>query len=145
MRFETEPSATVDEFRLLLSNLKTTVSSSRRRVKCEECTESSLEMALRYNPPTQRDNWLWAKGAAQTMGHINFGRVVLGGLLAGLVINISEFLLNGVVLAEDMNAVMAAMNKPPMTGSMIGLFLLLGFGLGVVLVWLYAAIRPRLH
>ena len=78
------------------------------------------------------------------MGHINFGRVVLGGLLAGLVINISESVLNGVVLGEEMNAMMAAMNKPPINGSMIGLFVLLGFGLGVVLIWLYAAIRPRL-
>lgn len=77
------------------------------------------------------------------MSRINFGRVVLGGLLAGLVINISEALLNGVVLAEEMNAMMAAMNKPPINGTMVGLFVLLGFGLGVVLVWLYAAIRPR--
>jgi hypothetical protein len=52
--------------------------------------------------------------------------------------------LNGVVLGEEMNAMMAAMNKPPINGSMIGLFVLLGFGLGVVLIWLYAAIRPRL-
>ena len=29
------------------------------------------------------------------MGGIHFGRVVLGGLLAGLVIDASEFLLNG--------------------------------------------------
>jgi hypothetical protein len=78
------------------------------------------------------------------MGHINFGRVVLGGLLAGLVINISEAVLNGVVLGQEMNAMMAAMNKPPIDGSMVGLFILLGFGLGVVLIWLYAAIRPRL-
>ena len=78
------------------------------------------------------------------MGRINFGRVMLGGLLAGLLINISEALLNGVVFAEEMSAAMAAMNKPPINGSMVGLFLLLGFGLGVVLVWLYAAIRPRL-
>jgi hypothetical protein len=78
------------------------------------------------------------------MGHINFGRVVLGGLLAGLVIDISEALLNGVVFAEEMNAMMVALNKPPIDGSMVGLFVLLGFGLGVVLIWLYAAIRPRL-
>ena len=78
------------------------------------------------------------------MGKINYGRVVLGGLLAGLVINISESVLNGVVLGPEMDAMMAAMNKPPINGSMIGLFVLLGFGLGVVLVWLYAAIRPRL-
>src|SRR5262245_6886907 len=71
------------------------------------------------------------------------GRVVLGGLLAGLIINISEFILNGVVYANEMNAAMAALNKPPVAPSMIAWFVLLGFGLGVVTVWLYAAIRPR--
>jgi len=71
------------------------------------------------------------------------GRVVFGGLLAGLIINISEFILNGVVYADEMNAAMAALNKPPVAPSMIAWFVLLGFGLGVVTVWLYAAIRPR--
>ena len=31
------------------------------------------------------------------MGRINMGRVIVGGFLAGLIINISEFVLNGVV------------------------------------------------
>ena len=30
------------------------------------------------------------------MGNINLGRVVLGGLLAGLVLNVGEFLLKGI-------------------------------------------------
>jgi pimeloyl-ACP methyl ester carboxylesterase len=77
------------------------------------------------------------------MRRINFGRVLLGGLLAGLLINISEFILNGVVYAEEMNAAMAALNKPPMDNSMIIWFVLLGFGIGFMTVWLYAAIRPR--
>lgn len=29
------------------------------------------------------------------MGRINLGRVVIGGLLAGLIINFGEFILNG--------------------------------------------------
>lgn len=77
------------------------------------------------------------------MGKINLGRVVGGGLLAGLLINISEFILNGVVFAEEMNAAMAALNKPPVDNGMIVWFVLLGFGIGVMTVWLYAAIRPR--
>lgn len=77
------------------------------------------------------------------MGRINFGRVVLGGLLAGLVINISEFILNGVVYADEMKAAMAALNKPPIANGMIVWFVLLGFGLGIMTVWVYAAIRPR--
>jgi hypothetical protein len=38
---------------------------------------------------------------------------------------------------------MAALNKPPMDNSMIIWFVLLGFGIGFMTVWLYAAIRPR--
>jgi hypothetical protein len=71
------------------------------------------------------------------------GRVVIGGLLAGLIVNISEFILNGVVFAEEMNAAMASLNRPPIAQSMIIWFVVFGFGLGIVLVWLYAAIRPR--
>jgi pimeloyl-ACP methyl ester carboxylesterase len=77
------------------------------------------------------------------VGHINLGRVMLGGLLAGLLINVSEFILNGVVYAEEMNAAMAALNKPPIANSMIVWFVLLGFGIGFMTVWVYAAIRPR--
>lgn len=78
------------------------------------------------------------------MGRINLGRVLIGGLLAGLLINIGEFILNGVLLAEEMNAAMTALNKPPVDNSMIVWFVLLGFGIGFMTVWLYAAIRPRM-
>ncbi len=77
------------------------------------------------------------------MGSINMGRVVIGGLVAGLLINISEFILNGVVLAADMNAAMKALNRPPVDGSMIVWFVLLAFGIGIMAVWVYAAVRPR--
>jgi hypothetical protein len=74
---------------------------------------------------------------------INTGRVVIGGIVAGLVINVSEFILNTLVLGADMNAAMAGMNLPPMGGQAIGLFVILGFAVGIVTAWLYAAIRPR--
>lgn len=77
------------------------------------------------------------------MNRINMGRVLIGGLLAGLIINFGEFILNGVLLAEEMNAAMAALNKPPVNPGMIVWFVVFGFGLGVMLVWVYAAIRPR--
>ena len=77
------------------------------------------------------------------MPRINLVRVVVGGLLAGFIINLSEFILNGVLLKEEMDAAMAALNKPPVDNSMIMLFVLFGFGLGFMLVWTYAAIRPR--
>ena len=77
------------------------------------------------------------------MGQINLGRVVIGGLLAGLIINIGEFILNGLLLEEQMNAAMAALNRPPINPNMIMFFVLFGFFLGCMLVWTYAAIRPR--
>jgi hypothetical protein len=69
-------------------------------------------------------------------------RIVLGGLLAGLVINISQFVLNGVVVAAEMEAALARLNVPPVTANAIAIFLAMGFALGIVTVWLYAAIRP---
>jgi hypothetical protein len=77
------------------------------------------------------------------MGSINAGRVVLGGLLAGLVIDASEYLLNGVVLSERMNAALQRLNLPSVGGPTTGVFVVLGFLLGIATTWLYAAIRPR--
>jgi hypothetical protein len=35
------------------------------------------------------------------MGKINWTRVILGGVVAGAIINVFEYLLNAVVLAKD--------------------------------------------
>ena len=77
------------------------------------------------------------------MSKINIGRVMAGGLLAGLVINIGELLLNAVVMAEPMNQPIAARNLPPMGGREIASFVVMCFGLGIATIWLYAAIRTR--
>jgi hypothetical protein len=77
------------------------------------------------------------------MTHINLGRVVLGGLLAGLVINIFETLLNVVVFGQAMADLLKARNLPELGGSAIGGFIFFAFVLGIVTIFLYAAIRPR--
>lgn len=77
------------------------------------------------------------------MGNINVGRVLLGGLLAGLVVNIGETVLNLFVVAQGMEEVLKARNLPPVGGGAITGFVLLAFLLGIATVWLYAAIRPR--
>jgi hypothetical protein len=77
------------------------------------------------------------------MNRINVGRVVLGGLVAGLIINIGEVVLNAVVLASEMEALTQARNVPPVGGSAIAGFVMMCFALGIGIVWLYAAIRPR--
>jgi hypothetical protein len=76
------------------------------------------------------------------MGKINWNRVILGGLVAGVIINIFEFVLNGVVLAKDMEAAMTALGRQ-VGGSALAMFTVWGFLVGIFAVWLYAAIRPR--
>jgi hypothetical protein len=77
------------------------------------------------------------------MDRINVARVLIGGLVAGLVINIGEFLLNGVVLARQMSTAFARLNLPEPAGASMAMFVVLGFALGIAAVWVYAAIRPR--
>jgi len=73
------------------------------------------------------------------------GRVILGGLLAGLIINVGEGVFNGWLMAAEMEAAMKALGKPmdPSAPAGIGYFVVGGFILGILSVWLYAAIRPR--
>ena len=77
------------------------------------------------------------------MSRINLGRVAIGGLLAGLIINFGEFILNGVLLFEQMNAAMAALNKPPVDRQHDHVVRAVLLRPGVHAVWTYAAIRPR--
>lgn len=71
-------------------------------------------------------------------------RVLMGGLLAGLVINASEFVLNTFVVGAPMAAQMTKLGLPMIGGSQIAILILFGFGEGLILAWLYAAVRPRL-
>ncbi|MBI2403326.1 MAG: hypothetical protein HYW06_09100 [Gemmatimonadetes bacterium] len=77
------------------------------------------------------------------MGKINWGRVIAGGLLAGVVLNVFDFVVNGWLLSDQWTAAMTALGKGQMGGSMIIWFMVVDFLLGIAAVWLYAAIRPR--
>ena len=76
------------------------------------------------------------------MRPINWARVILGGLLAGVVINAFESVLNGVIFAEEMEAAMKALGRQ-VGGGQIAMFVVWGFLVGIFAVWLYAGIRPR--
>jgi len=77
------------------------------------------------------------------MKGINLGRVILGGIVAGIIINISEFLLNEKVLKSDWDAAMRSMGKTMPGNSAILVWIIFGFVVGIGAVWMYAAIRPR--
>ncbi|NIR44970.1 MAG: hypothetical protein GWN53_11130 [Gammaproteobacteria bacterium] len=76
------------------------------------------------------------------MGKINLGRVVLGGLLAGVVLNVLEF-INGLILRDRWMAAREALGLGPEGTGMMIAWVIWGFLLGIAMVWLYAAIRPR--
>ena len=77
------------------------------------------------------------------MTSINWNRVLLGGLVAGVIIDISEGVLDGVFLAEDWANAMKALGKPEISGSSIAAFNVMGLAIGIFTIWMYAAIRPR--
>lgn len=77
------------------------------------------------------------------MNNINFGRVILGGLVAGLVLNIGEYVLNGVVLASQMADFMTKHNFSE-PANFIAIAVGLTFVMGIVIVLGYACIRTRL-
>ena len=78
------------------------------------------------------------------MNKINFGRVLLGGFVAGLIINIGEFVLNGIILAPHMEADMKRMGITPPGNGFAVLAVGLTFIFGIVAIFTYAMMRGRL-
>lgn len=76
-------------------------------------------------------------------GSVNAGRVVLGGLVAGLIMSISEFVLNEVVLVDQQSRLFEAMGLTPPSGSTVLLFIVLTFACGIGAIWLYSMLRSH--
>ena len=76
------------------------------------------------------------------MGKINLGRVLIGGVIAGIVYDILGYLVDGVLLAHRWADGMKALGHAEFTSNQIIEFNVLGLVFGIVLIWIYAAIRP---
>jgi hypothetical protein len=77
---------------------------------------------------------------------INTGRVVAGGLVAGVVANAIDFVTNMYVLAPDYAAWAPTRNLDAagFTSAPVAVtWVVVDFIFGVLLVWTYAAMRPR--
>ena len=78
------------------------------------------------------------------MGKINCRRVFLGGLLAGLILNVLGFAAWALFLGRTWRAALETLGHPlEETFGALVLMVLLYFVVGILAVWLYAAIRPR--
>ena len=74
---------------------------------------------------------------------MNVAGIIKGGLLAGLVINLGETVLNVFLVAESWEGVQALIGFEQ-SGADIAVLVVMGFLIGIAGVWLYAAARPRL-
>ena len=78
---------------------------------------------------------------------INTQKVLIGGIAAGVVMNVIDFISNKFILGARMTteseAFKPGMSAAMMTTSVMISYVVMDLALGILLVWTYAAIRPR--
>ena len=78
---------------------------------------------------------------------INTKKVLVGGLVAGVIINIIDFVANTFILGARMKAESDAfkpgMSDAMMAGNAVISYVIMDLVLGFALIWTYAAFRPR--
>jgi hypothetical protein len=77
------------------------------------------------------------------MGKINVGRLILGGIVAGIAIDLLDYFVDGIWLAPSWDNGMALLGRTALSPVQIIWFNVIGFLTGIVAVWIYVAIRPR--
>lgn len=80
------------------------------------------------------------------MAQLNSSRVIVGGLAAGLVMNVIDAATNGFLLGARWEAETRALNPGLLEKAASGTmgWVIVDFILGILTVWTYAGIRPRL-
>lgn len=81
------------------------------------------------------------------MAGINYGRVLIGGLVGGVVANLCDFVVNMFLLADDMQqmAQRLGLDWATVSGSSVAIsWVAIDFLYATLIVWTYAAVRPRL-
>ena len=76
------------------------------------------------------------------MGKINVGKVIVGGLAAGVVMNGLDYVINEMLMKSELTAASAARNIDPAAASLPTL-IVLDFAMALMLVFTYACIRTR--
>jgi apolipoprotein N-acyltransferase len=77
------------------------------------------------------------------MGNISIKRMLLGGLVAGLVICLGEYIAGWLILGEQWAEVLAEAGTGELGDIQIASFAIIALLYGIALIWIYAAIRPR--
>jgi hypothetical protein len=69
--------------------------------------------------------------------------IVIGGLVAGAVLTVIDIAMFGAILKAPMEEAMKMLPKPRIVDWQVPWYISLDVVAGIVLVWLYAALRPR--
>jgi len=78
------------------------------------------------------------------MSNINLGRVIAGGLVAGVVTNLGDFAVNAPLLGAQWDDGLRGLGLDPAQNPYGALgWIASDFLFGFIMVWFYAAIRPR--
>ena len=80
------------------------------------------------------------------MAGINYGRVVLGGLAAGVVANVCDVFISVYLMADDLQRMTRRLNLDweVVNGpAVLVTWAIVDFLYATLIVWTYAAIRPR--
>lgn len=81
------------------------------------------------------------------MGKINIRKLLVGGLIAGVVLSVIDVAMYGAIVKAPMAVAWKAVGRPTMSPTQqdleVPLSIPLDFVVGVFLVWVYAAILPR--
>ncbi len=80
------------------------------------------------------------------MGKINVSRVIVGGIIAGVIFFLGDGVVHGVLLRDRWAEIMAALGKSSgdVGSQHPGYFITYDLLKGLIASWLYAAIRPSL-
>jgi len=78
------------------------------------------------------------------MGKVNWPRIILGAVVAGIICFVGDGVIHGVLLKDRWAAIMAGMGrKVTEEPSHMVYYAAYDFAKALVGVWMYAAIRPR--
>lgn len=78
------------------------------------------------------------------MSGINVGRVLVGGLVAGVVANAIDYAINRYLMVDESSEMIARLNLNPETvAASATTWIVVDFIWGLLLVFTYAGIRPR--
>lgn len=77
------------------------------------------------------------------MKRVNLRALLMGGLLAGFVLNCGEYILNEILFKRKIEELSTRLHIPTPGGTFIAVAVVMTFILGIVLVTIYAFARSR--